>query len=61
MKCLVATVSDRLFRNEEVNEILTVTFSTYKSRKYQNLPFKRWIKSYLLFAGIIRSSPFSRR
>jgi len=26
-----------------------------------NWPFKRWIKSHLLFAGIIRSSPFSPR
>jgi len=24
-------------------------------------PFTRWIKSHLLFAGIIRSSPFSPR
>ena len=40
---------------------LDVTFTWYQNSFWQVQPFKPRIKSHLLFAGIIRSSPFSPR
>jgi len=44
------------------NEDFDLTYvMQHRAKSARHQTFKRWIKSHLLFAGIIRSSPFSPR